>query len=142
VASFKAAKVHKVLKQKLAKTKCYESIGDSFARAQKWDKSQEFYQKSLKGYSKLAELEAALRVSQVLTVQFEALKLADRHTAQMRTTLDILGKLKYQNMEILLLKIKLADKLVFQTSQKGAVEEAIGVPLVALPVRGRGLYEQ
>lgn len=142
VALFKAAKIHKALKQKLAKAKCYEGVGESFARAQKWEKSQEFLQKALRGFSRLAEFEAALRVSQTLTAQFESLKLAEAQTTQMRCTLDLLGKLKHQNMEILLLKIKLADRLVFQTSRKEAVEEAIGVFSPVVPVGGRRLHEQ
>lgn len=123
------SKIHKALKQKLNKARDYENCADCFHKAKKTDKAVEFYAKAVENYMKLAELEPALKVSQQLMAIHVESKNETALIAQMRTTLKLLEMLKHTRMETLLLKIKLADLLVFHTFKKNDIQEAIKVPL-------------
>lgn len=126
------SKIHKALKQKLNKARDYENCADCFQKAKKMDKAVEYYTKAVEKYMKLAELEQGLKISQQLMVIHVDTKNESALIVQMRTTLKLLEMLKHTRMESLLLKIKLADLLVFHTSKKGDIEEAIKVRSQAL----------
>lgn len=113
------------MKEKLNKAKSYEKAAEFFLKAKNNEKAILFYRKALEKFVKLGKQEEVIKASKILTNTYKSQNDEKSQIIQMKKTLIFLEQKQFTKMEQIILKLQIADLLVFQTFKKANLNESI-----------------